>query len=93
MDRDVAALTIDLARSRLELNDYVTAENLLLGAVGNGSGKDSAEARIYLALAHLGLGKFADAQTQLIRASAEVQARGDAGQLPLITRSDGGTCF
>jgi tetratricopeptide (TPR) repeat protein len=89
VDRDIAALTIDLARSKLELSDYVAAESLLTQAVGNGSGKDTPQARIHLALAYVRLGKFDAAQTALTQALVDVRARGHAGQLPQLYEAMG----
>jgi predicted negative regulator of RcsB-dependent stress response len=84
MDREVPALTIDLARTRFELADYVTARDLLVRVVGDGSDKDSVKARIYLGLVHLRLGRVDLAEADLARALRDVQKSGLAGYLALL---------
>ena len=73
MNRDIPALTIARARSRLEAGDYLTAQGLLQEALGDGSGRDSADARLYLGLVNVRLGQFDAAQAQLSQASTDVQ--------------------
>ena len=73
MNREIPALTIARARSRLEAGDYLTAQGLLQEALGDGSGRDSADARLYLGLVNVRLGQFDEAQAQLSQASTDVQ--------------------
>jgi tetratricopeptide (TPR) repeat protein len=73
MNREIPALTIARARSRLEAGDYLTAQGLLQEVLGDGSGRDSADARLYLGLVNVRLGQFDAAQAQLGQASTDVQ--------------------
>lgn len=83
LEDDIASLTMDIARSRLETGDYTSAKTLLEQAVGDGSGPKSTEARIYLARVNTRLGDFAGAGRGLMTASQELTDQGD-NLLPLL---------
>jgi serine/threonine protein kinase/tetratricopeptide (TPR) repeat protein len=84
MDREVPTLTVDLARVRFEMADYGAARSLLVQAVGDGSGKDSAKARIHLGLVHLRLGQSGLAKADFDQALRDVRKSGHAGHLALL---------
>jgi tetratricopeptide (TPR) repeat protein len=89
MDRMMPLLAVDLAQSRLELNDYRAAEQTLRQAITQGSDKSTALPRIYLAQTYLGMGEFDSAQAELEKAEVIVTANGDDGQLPLLSQIHG----
>src|SRR5688572_10016733 len=89
MNREVPALTIDLAQVRFERSEYAAAHALLLQALGDGTTKDSAKARIHLGLVHTRLGQFKAAQDDLRQALQDVQKREDVGYRPLLLMAMG----
>jgi tetratricopeptide (TPR) repeat protein len=80
----VPALTIDLGLVRFELGDYPAARDLLVGALGDGSGKYSVDAHLQLGLVHARLGAFQAAHDQLSVASRDIERRGDVGRFPVL---------
>lgn len=84
MDREIPALTIDLGLSRFEMSDYAGAETLLRRALGDGSGKSNASARIHLGLVHVRLGQFEAAGAEFDQAARDIQTRADTGFLPVL---------
>jgi tetratricopeptide (TPR) repeat protein len=80
----IASLTLDLGRSRFEVGDYAAARELLVRALGDGSGPESPEARIRLALVHVRLGDFATADAELKTAATVLQQGRDRWLFPLL---------
>jgi len=81
LEDEIASLTIDLARSRIEEGDYPTAIARLLEALGDGSGPNASAARIHLGRVRTRLGEVAAADAELGQASRI--ARG-SDLLPLL---------
>jgi tetratricopeptide (TPR) repeat protein len=84
LDEDVASLTIDLARSHLDLSDYPAARMLLEEAVAASSGRDKPHARIRLAQALARTGELDRASMQLDQAQMEIRSAADSGLEPLL---------
>jgi serine/threonine protein kinase/tetratricopeptide (TPR) repeat protein len=90
---EIPALTIDLARSRFDMGDYGAARDLLLDAVGDGSGKHSAIARIYLGRVHGRLGQFDLARADFKQALRDLNMAGHTGYLAILHTSMGDLAF
>jgi tetratricopeptide (TPR) repeat protein len=82
MSREIPVLLIRLAQSRIELNDYQKARDLLTQAVGDGSGKDAPDAQILLGMTEARLGRFEAARAALERALSGINASGALDLLP-----------
>jgi tetratricopeptide (TPR) repeat protein len=93
LNDDIASLTLDLARSRFEASDYTAARELLVRALGDGSGPKSPEARIRLAFVLSRIGDFAAADSELKRAAAELEQGRDRWLLPLLHMALGGLAY
>ena len=86
---DVASLTTDLARSRLESGDYAGARTLLTQAVAVASGGDRTHARIRLGETYLGLGDAAAAQREFAIAEMDLRSGADAELVPVLEAAMG----
>jgi tetratricopeptide (TPR) repeat protein len=84
LDEDIASLTIDLARSHLDLSDYATARMLLEEAVAASSGRDKPHGRIRLGQTLVRMGEFDRASMQLDQAQTEIRGAADSGLEPLL---------
>jgi tetratricopeptide (TPR) repeat protein len=82
MSRETPGLAIDLALSRIEVNDYPKAKDLLKEALGDGSGKDAPYAQIVLASTEARLGQLESARAALESAAGGIKARGALDLLP-----------
>ena len=90
LEDEIARITIDLARVRIELSDYAAARTRLQETVGDGTAPDADAGRLYLALAELRLGDLDAARSDLDRAAAELDKRKTRGRLaPLLERLRG----
>ena len=88
-NRDVTALLIELGRGRFDLADYPLAADLFTQAAATGSGNDSTDARIRLARTWARAGDFAAAQSELVKAKADIDRLGDTGFAPLFLLASG----
>ena len=93
LNDDIAALTLDLGRTRFEVGDYAGARKLLLEALGDGSGPRAPEARIRLAIVHARLGDFARADTELMQAATELEQGRDRWLFPLLHTALGAVAY
>jgi tetratricopeptide (TPR) repeat protein len=93
LNDDVAALTLDLGRTRFEVGDYARARQLLREALGDGSGPRAPEARIRLAIVHTRLGDFASADTELMRAADELEEGRERWLFPLLEAASGTVAY
>jgi tetratricopeptide (TPR) repeat protein len=89
LEDDVASLTIDIARSRLETGDYSGARTLLMQALATATGGDQTHARIRLGQALARLGDADGARRELARAEADLQRGSDAELAPLLETTAG----
>ena len=93
LNDDIAALTLDLGRTRFEVGDYARARELLKEALGDGSGPRAPEARIRLAIVHTRLGDFASADTELMKAAGELEQGRERWLFPLLQAAFGTVAY
>jgi len=85
----VAALTTDLARSRIERGDYAAARTLLTQAIAEASGGDQTNARIRLGQTLVRLRDFDGASREFAQAEADLKGGSDAELLPVLETAMG----
>jgi tetratricopeptide (TPR) repeat protein len=83
-DDKIAGIDVDLARSQIDLADYVAAESALSRTITERDGPDTPVARIYLGLAQARMGAFDRARRTLEEAEADVRMRGGRELAPLL---------
>jgi len=88
LEDDIGSVTIDRARSQIDLGRYPEALNLLADALGNGTGPQAAAARIHLARVRLRLGDAAAAAADLDKASSAVGGGNELLPLLLLVRGE-----
>jgi tetratricopeptide (TPR) repeat protein len=86
---DIASLTIDLARSRIDTGDYEGARVLLSEAVNAPAGAARTHARIRLGQTYVRLGDFDAARRQLAQAETDLRNGADAELDPVLTAAMG----
>jgi tetratricopeptide (TPR) repeat protein len=85
----VTQMTLELARVRFEMEDYLGARDLLNDVEARGAGLDRVHARIERARVHARLGDIDAARSDLSNASREMKESGDVGTLPLLYGAGG----
>jgi len=81
---EIAALNIELARSRFDLNNYEGARGLLLNALGDNPAQGSLRARVHFGRVQLRVGDITGARTYLSQALVETEKRDILWILPLL---------
>ena len=88
IEDDIASVTVDQARSKIELGEYPAAMILLKEVLGDGTGPQAAAARIHLARLLARLGDTGAAASQLETASADVSEGDELFPLLLLARGE-----
>jgi tetratricopeptide (TPR) repeat protein len=89
LDTHIAPLTMDIAKSHIEMADYETAKKLLLQALGDGKSPSAGEARLHLARVYIRTRDFTAAGQALAAASREIEGAGNASFVPLVREVSG----
>ena len=93
LDERATQMTLELARVRFDMNDYLGARDMLLQVEQRASGLNRIHARAELARTRARLGDFDAARADLARAVDEIQGIGDVGSLPLLYAARGEVAF
>jgi tetratricopeptide (TPR) repeat protein len=89
LDDEMAAIAADLATSKVELGDYVSARDVILPVLESSTGQDAIHARIRLARARTYMGDVTTAEAELLEVARDLQNRSGTELHPLLQESLG----